>query len=137
MTSLPEPTDIIPTDTKGRVRTSPERREALLAEFDRSQMTGAAFARWAGIKYPTFMSWLSKRESEKQSSGPPKTIPSGAWLEAVVDASGDQLGRSQDTHPPGSVRVDFGAGVTLSISTPAQAILAAEIIRQLRGASSC
>ena len=35
-------------DEVGRVRTPPEKREALLAEFDRSGMTGAQFTRFSG-----------------------------------------------------------------------------------------
>jgi hypothetical protein len=37
--------EILKVDEAGRVRTPPEKREALLAEFDRSGMTGAQFAR--------------------------------------------------------------------------------------------
>lgn len=49
--------EILKVDEKGRIRIPRERREALLAEFDRSGMTGSAFAQWAGIKYPTFAAW--------------------------------------------------------------------------------
>ena len=52
---------IIKQDTRGRLRTTRERREALLAEFDRSAMTGRKFAKWAGIKYSTFANWLQTR----------------------------------------------------------------------------
>ena len=45
---------IIKLDTRGRMRTTRERREALLAEFDRSGMSGQKFSAWAGIKYPTW-----------------------------------------------------------------------------------
>jgi lambda repressor-like predicted transcriptional regulator len=36
------------------VRATPERRAAILTEFDRSGVSAAQFARLAGIKYSTF-----------------------------------------------------------------------------------
>ncbi len=48
---------LIKTDTLGRLRTSPERREMLLDEFEQSGMSGAEFARLIGIKYQTFAGW--------------------------------------------------------------------------------
>ena len=65
---------VVPSDTLGRLRSSPEQRTALLAEYKRSGMTAAAFARWSGIKYPTFMAWVAKarrgqnRPSEQTTS---------------------------------------------------------------------
>ena len=52
---------IIKQDSRGRMRTTRERREALLSEYDRSAMTGRKFAKWAGIKYTTFANWLQQR----------------------------------------------------------------------------
>lgn len=65
---------IIKTDELGRVRTSRERREALLEEYERSGMSGAAFAQWAGIKYTTFASWAQKRRRAKKVVTP-ETLP--------------------------------------------------------------
>src|SRR6188768_4174803 len=48
-------------DATGRVRYSAARRKALLDEFERLGMKGAAFARMAGISYPTFATWIQKR----------------------------------------------------------------------------
>jgi hypothetical protein len=52
-------------DATGRVRYSAERREALLDEFERLGMKGAAFARLAGISYPTFATWIQKRRHSR------------------------------------------------------------------------
>ena len=81
MTSLNEPTELLKVDAKGRVRTRRERREAILAEFDRSAMSAAAFAREHGINYQTFWNWLRKR---KENGSAPKPMP---WpmAEVVVD----------------------------------------------------
>ena len=40
------------------------RREAMLAEYDRSGMTGAQFARFDGVRYSRLMYWLQKRRKE-------------------------------------------------------------------------
>ena len=39
---------LLKTDTQGRVRTSAQRRESLLAEFDQSGLSGSKFAELAG-----------------------------------------------------------------------------------------
>ena len=53
MTTTMGQDQIVKIDRIGRVKTPRERREALLAEFDRSGMSGQSFAKWAGIKHPT------------------------------------------------------------------------------------
>ena len=42
---------ILKTDKRGRVRLPPERREALLAEFDRSGLSLTRIAELAGVRY--------------------------------------------------------------------------------------
>jgi hypothetical protein len=44
---------ILNRDAQGRVLVSRERRESLLAEYDRSGMSGVKFAQYVGIKYST------------------------------------------------------------------------------------
>jgi hypothetical protein len=45
-------------DRLGRVRTPRSRRQELLAEYDRSGLSQAAFARRAGVRYQTFAHWV-------------------------------------------------------------------------------
>jgi hypothetical protein len=47
----------IKADRIGRIRLEPAQREKLLEAFERSGMSGAAFARHCGVKYPTFIAW--------------------------------------------------------------------------------
>ena len=54
-------TTILKRDVLGRVGYPRGQREALLDEFERSGLKGAAFARTVGISYPTFASWIQKR----------------------------------------------------------------------------
>ena len=61
------PTDevVIKADVLGRVRTSRERREQSLDEFERSGLTGQKFAEVVGIKYQTFATWAEKRRRQQ------------------------------------------------------------------------
>ena len=58
MTLMNESLELLKMDTGGRVRTSPERREAVLDEFERSGLSGMRFAARYALKYPTFASWV-------------------------------------------------------------------------------
>lgn len=53
--------EVLKTDTLGRVRTSRARREEIVDEFEKSGLSGQAFAALAGIKYQTFATWVQKR----------------------------------------------------------------------------
>lgn len=82
---------ILRSDKLGRIQVPRERREAILAEFDRSGMSGIAFARHHGIKYQTFAAWRKRRaktsaDSPPRDSGfvlvePPREAPSAHGLE--------------------------------------------------------
>ncbi|MCH8476168.1 MAG: hypothetical protein LAT55_13180 [Opitutales bacterium] len=65
-----EETLILKTDTLGRVRMPRERREAILDEFESSGMSGQAFAKRIGVKYPTFASWRQQRRRRQSGSNP-------------------------------------------------------------------
>ncbi len=49
---------ILKTDSLGRVRTPVARKEALLAEYERSGLPASKFARMAGVNYQTFATWV-------------------------------------------------------------------------------
>jgi hypothetical protein len=48
-------------DRRGRVRVSVQRREELLAQFDKGETTAVQFAAFAGIKYQTLCGWLQRK----------------------------------------------------------------------------
>ena len=62
MTSTTTESNLLEQDSRGRVRVSAERREALLDEYAKSGLSGARFARLAGVCYSTFAGWRSKRQ---------------------------------------------------------------------------
>ena len=133
MTLTIEPGDaILKMDTRGRVRTPPERREALLAQFDQSGMSGQKFAAWAGIKYPTFANWLQQRGKRAQKIEKEKPV---RWLEATMASPTDEKelkgleGERLIVHGPGSVRMEIG--------NASQAKLAVQILRGLGAETAC
>lgn len=54
-------------DRRGRVSWPKQRREELLAEYERSGMSQAAFARRAGVRYPTFAHWVQEARREPRA----------------------------------------------------------------------
>ena len=136
MTSLikAEGTTIIKTDGIGRRQTSAVRRETLLDEFDQSGLSGAEFARLAGLKYSTFAGWVARRR--KQPSPPIKAPGKPAdpvrWLEAQLeprDLSAAGAGAGLVLALPGGVRVEM--------TRAGQAGLVVALLRALEQAAPC
>ena len=128
-TSTTEACQVLPVDTRGRVRVSAQRREALLVQFDKSGMTGKRFAAWAGINYQTLCGWLQRRRKAVASQGPSGTEPrSLQWVEATLEAESAQApGRGVlVVHLRGGARMEIGDGLS--------AALAAELLRNLAAA---
>ena len=121
------------------MRISRKKREALLAEFDQSGMSGSKFAKQAGIKYTTFAYWLQKRRRQRSKTIPTsKSVPGTRrkvrWLEAVVDGSGQKESPKLVTailivHGPGGIR--------LELSDDRQVKLAVQLLRELDGKRAC
>jgi hypothetical protein len=126
-------------DSRGQLRLSRKKREALLAEFDQSELSGSKFAKQEGIKYTTFAYWLQKRRRERSKTIPsPKSAPGRRskvrWLEAVVDGSPKReplklVTATLIVHGPGGVR--------LELSDDKQVKLAATLLRELDGRRAC
>ena len=114
MTLTDTDSQILKTDTRGRVVTSSARRESLLDEFERSGLSGAKFATVVGVKYPTFAAWVQQRRRQRAPAvSPPAAAPPGAavrWLEAVVGSappSGSAATASLILHLPGGTRIEI------------------------------
>jgi hypothetical protein len=119
--------EILPTDSRGRVRVARERREQLLDEFERSGMTGAQFARSVGLKYQTFAFWRQQRQRSKPvvagGQGSHKAA-SVAWLETV-------LTDAQKAVPSSATMlvVRLPSGAAVEVSNVSQAPMAAALLR--------
>ncbi len=110
--------EVLKVDTKGRVRISRERREELLAEYNRSSMSGAAFAEWAGIKYPTLMYWLAERRRAVQRSGGQwaATASELSWVVAVVEEKRTGRGEAEGGGTPALLEIALPGGASLRVS---------------------
>ena len=130
MTVMEPGLEILKVDEAGRVRTPPEKRQAMLAEFDRSGMTGAQFARFSGVRYPTLMYWLQKRRREtgqgEQMVTPRQDHP--RWLEARVES---EISKSEN------IVVEMGGGVRVLVGNRTQAALAGEVLRAMGWGRGC
>ena len=127
MTSTKEDPKFLKSDTRGRVRTPRARQEALLDEFEQSGLSGAKFAALVGIKYPTFASWVLRRRKGSRTDPAPPAGDSAAtvrWLEAVVDKA-----LVQPTAGSAALVVELPGGARFAISSPAQAAVAAALLR--------
>ena len=111
---------VMKTDGRGRVLVPVERREALLDEFEKSGMSGAKFARLAGVKYATFANWLQGRRKRRAAG-----VAQGGsiqLLEAVLD-NGSAAGAGLLIELPGGGRV--------RVESPLQLRLAAELLSMM------
>jgi transposase len=130
MTSASD-TDIIKTDSRGRVRTPARRREQLLQEFASSGVSAHKFAQLAGIHYQTFSGWLKRR---KTKLAPPAPTPGAKpppdrvqWLEAVIE----KRASATDSNTQALVRLQLEPGVIVEYHSPNQIPLIVGLLRAL------
>ena len=114
---------ILSQDARGRVLVSRERRDALLAEYDRSGMSGVRFAQYLGIKYTTLAHWIRSRRRQRQrerllmkaGADAEAGKSNGKWIEAVVDKNGSPV-----RVPSGALRIYFAGGAYCQIGNRAR-----------------
>ena len=124
-TNTTEACQVLPVDTRGRVRVSMQRREALLSQFDKSGMTGKRFAAWAGINYQTLCGWLQRRRkagSQQPAVAEPRSLQ---WVEATLE------GESRQAPGRGVLVVHLRGGARMEIGDGLSASLAAEVLRNI------
>ena len=105
-------------DTQGRVRTSREQRRVILAEFERSGMSAAEFARRTGLKYSTFAAWVQRghRRTKRLARRAPVRL-----LEAVLTTA----------TPATALTVQLPGGARLELSEAGQIPLTAALVHAL------
>jgi hypothetical protein len=91
-----------------------------MAAYAKSGMSGPAFAKQCGIKYPTFASWVSK--SKGQPAGPKPSMEGGECF-VLAEFSG------ADTHS--TLRVEMPGGAIAHAAGTDQVRLLAELLRHL------
>lgn len=118
---------ILKTDSRGRVHTPPERRLALVAEFERSGLSAMKFAALAGVPYQTFAAWTQKYRSKPKVALPPLKDKSRAAVRfAQVIAPASSCPASSK-----ALRVLLPGGAIVELEDTAQAALAAQLIKHL------
>ena len=123
-------TEILKTDQRGRVRMPRPRREELLAEFDRSGLSGPKFAELTGVKYQTLAGWLHRRRKQPGQVAATKA-PGVQWLETVIERA---PAPALPSHNPMLI-VRLPSGAMLELSHPTQAALAGAVLRAWEKAS--
>ena len=113
-------------DRGGRVRVSEERRQALLAEFDRSHLSAQAFAELVGVRYSTFAGWIQRRRAARSTSV--STVQRGAPVQ-LVEAFFD----STIQQPQSVMVVELGGGAKVEVRNREQLALVAELLGLLSG----
>ena len=110
---------IVKQDTRDRIQVPASQRAALLAEFERSGLSGARFARLAGIRYSTFMGWIRRK---RRAALAPVIAPRPRLVEAVAMAA----------PVPPVLRVELGGCAAIVLTDRSQVELAARLIKALQ-----
>ena len=117
---------ILKTDRLGRVFMPQARQQALLDRFETSSMSAQAFAAWAGVKYSTFQTWLSKRRSHRnpQSASTPQPRPI-QWVQAVIESP-------NKSSMIEALEIELPASIRIRVTNSSQALLAAQLLRSFQ-----
>jgi hypothetical protein len=99
-------------------RTDAVRRAQLLAAFDRSGLSAAAFARQHGLTYTTFCGWRQRRAQ-------PQSAPGFVQVELPAAPA------------PVALLIELGAQARLRLTDASQIELAAQLLQHLNAASPC
>ena len=102
----------------GRRDAAALRREQLLAQFERSGMSAAEFARQNGLNYTTFCGWRQRRERAR-------ALPAFVQVEVASEAIAVEL------------TIELGAQARMRIHSEKQAALAARLIQHLKQGQPC
>jgi hypothetical protein len=126
---------ILKRDAVGRVVTPGDKRESLLDEFERSALSGAEFARVAGVKYQTFAGWVQRRRHARGEYGVRKSMSlpevSGSALRLVEAVVSESLRAPASQAVALEVRLP-GGGRT-AVHTGAEVALLAQLLKAIEG----
>ena len=111
--------NIIKSDRADRSRYSASYKAEVVAAYERSGMSGQAFAEQCGVKYPTFAAWVAKSRRRDGDA------PSGKADQRFVLA--EFSGPSSDT----GLRVEFPGGAVAHVVSADQVALLATLLKTL------
>jgi transposase-like protein len=117
---------ILKADRRGRLRYTPEQKQALIGAYETSGLSAPRFAAMHGVNYQTLVSWLKKRRQAN---------PEHPALRSLVPA---ELEGGSPRHAASlPVEILLPCGVRLAVHTPSQMNMAATLIRELHNPRSC
>jgi transposase-like protein len=129
---------ILKRDRRGRVRSTPEQRQAVLEQYGRSGLSGPEFARVAGIAYQTFACWRHQRRKAAlalRCRGVDSREEGGGSVRLVEAVMGSpEFAAGSVVRPVASVAVlhlELPGGTTLRVSEAAQVPLTARLLQAL------
>ncbi len=117
---------ILKTDRRGRLRYTAEQKQALVAAYEASGLSGPRFAALHGVNYQTLVSWLRKRR-QHDSNHPA--------LRSLVPA--ELEGQSQCSGTAVPVEILLPCGTKLAVHSPSHMALAVALIRELQTSRPC
>ncbi len=114
-------TSIVKSDRAGRTRYPDQYKAEVVEAFEASSLSGPAFARQCGIKYPTFAAWVAKARGRDHSRQAEPT--SSAFIIAEL---GQESAVGSET-----LEVRLPGGATAVAGTSRQVVLLAELLKSL------
>ena len=114
-------TSIVKSDRAGRTRYTAKYKSEVVTAFEASGLSGPAFARQCGIKYPTFAAWVAKGRSPDRSQ---KSAPPASPF-IIAEIGGGIPGGSE------VLEVRLPGGAIVLADTPRQLALLAELLKAL------
>ena len=99
-------------------RTDAAHRAQLLAAFDRSGFSAAAFARQHELNHTTFCGWRAQRDKTR-------TAPAFVQVEVAASAA------------PVELVIEVGPPTRLRVQSEGQIVLAARLLRSLNAPAAC
>lgn len=119
------------SDRRGRLRYTPEHKAALVEAYESSGLSGPRFAAVHGVNYQTLASWLQKRKHPVSPKPPGLSEPAFfSFVPAELQQGAVATGLSV-------LVVTFPGGANITINSPAQARLAAALLRELQPSRPC
>ena len=111
--------NIIRSDRRGRKRYRDSYKAEVVSAYERSGLSGQAFAEQCGVKYPTFAAWVAK--SRKRDREPPGGNAGQRFL--LAELSGPS--------PETALRVELPGGAVAHVASADQAGLLAALLKTL------
>ena len=122
---------LLKIDTRGRIRSTQQQRDAVLDACEASGLSGPEFTRVHGIKYQTFATWRQKRREKREAGNSKSTTatPTITLLEATTEEQTVGL------------RIDLPGGASIEVNNRSQTRLAAQLLTEpanpQSGGTSC